>query len=78
MGLMLPSALLTTTWAKTGQPRTNPVFYFHDGRDVIVIASNTAMTNTRPVLQPEREPPRADRNKWRRPGDDRDRGQRPR
>ena len=40
MGLMLPSALLTTTGAKTGQPRTNPVFYFHDGRDVIVIASN--------------------------------------
>ena len=40
MGLMLPSALLTTTGAKTGQPRTNPVFYFHDGSDVIVIASN--------------------------------------
>lgn len=40
MGLMLPSALLTTTGAKTGQPRTNPVFYFHDGTDVIVIASN--------------------------------------
>jgi deazaflavin-dependent oxidoreductase (nitroreductase family) len=40
MGLMLPSALLTTTGAKTGQPRTNPVFYFHDGADVIVIASN--------------------------------------
>ena len=37
---MLPSALLTTTGAKTGLPRTNPVFYFHDGRDVIVIASN--------------------------------------
>ncbi|MGA9358884.1 MAG: nitroreductase/quinone reductase family protein [Mycobacterium sp.] len=40
MGLMLPSALLTTTGAKTGQPRTNPIFYFHDGPDVIVIASN--------------------------------------
>jgi deazaflavin-dependent oxidoreductase (nitroreductase family) len=40
MALMLPSALLTTTGAKTGQPRINPVFYFHDGRDVIVIASN--------------------------------------
>ena len=40
MGMMLPSALLTTTGAKTGQPRTNPVFYFHDGPDVIVIASN--------------------------------------
>jgi deazaflavin-dependent oxidoreductase (nitroreductase family) len=40
MGLMLPSAPLTTTGAKTGQPGTNPVFYFHDGTDVIVIASN--------------------------------------
>jgi len=40
MGAMLPSALLTTTGAKTGQPRTNPVFYFHDAPDVIVIASN--------------------------------------
>jgi deazaflavin-dependent oxidoreductase (nitroreductase family) len=40
MGLMLPSALLTTTGAKTGQTRTNPVFYFHDGPNVIVIASN--------------------------------------
>jgi deazaflavin-dependent oxidoreductase (nitroreductase family) len=40
MGLMLPSALITTIGAKTGQPRTNPVFYFHDGPDVIVIASN--------------------------------------
>ena len=40
MGLMMPSALLTTTGAKTGQPRNNPVFYFHDGNDVIVIASN--------------------------------------
>ena len=40
MGMMLPSALITTTGAKTGQPRTNPVFYFHDGQDVIVIASN--------------------------------------
>jgi len=40
MGLMMPSALLTTVGAKTGQLRTNPVFYFHDGSDVIVIASN--------------------------------------
>jgi deazaflavin-dependent oxidoreductase (nitroreductase family) len=40
MGLMLPSALLTSIGAKSGQPRTNPVFYFHDGPDVIVIASN--------------------------------------
>src|ERR1700739_4519776 len=48
MGLMLPSALLTTTGAKTGQPRTNPVFYFHDGPDVIVIASNYGADNHHP------------------------------
>ncbi len=40
MGLMLPSALLTTTGAKSRQPRTNAVLYFHDGPDVVVIASN--------------------------------------
>jgi deazaflavin-dependent oxidoreductase (nitroreductase family) len=40
MALMLPSALLTTTGAKTGLPRTNAVLYFHDGPDVIVIAAN--------------------------------------
>ncbi|WP_320672228.1 nitroreductase/quinone reductase family protein [Patulibacter defluvii] len=40
MGLMLPSALLTTKGAKSGQERVNPVLYFHDGDDVIVIASS--------------------------------------
>ncbi len=40
MGLMLPSALLTTIGAKSRQPRTNAVLYFHDGPDVVVIASN--------------------------------------
>ena len=40
MGLMLPSALLTTTGAKSGLPRTNAVLYFHDGDDVVVIASS--------------------------------------
>ena len=40
MGLIMPSAVLTTVGAKTGKPRSNPVFYFHDGPDVIVIASN--------------------------------------
>ena len=60
MGLMLPSALLTTTGSRTGQPRTNPVFYFHDGPDVIVIASNYGADNT--PLGPETsvQPPRAD------------------
>lgn len=40
MGLMLPSALLTTTGAKSGQERVNTVLYFHDGEDVVVIASS--------------------------------------
>ena len=79
MGLMLPSALLTTTGAKTGQPRTNPVFYFHDGPDVIVIASNYG-ADKHPAWYHNlsRKPPRADRNERRRPGDVRGRGQRPR
>lgn len=40
MALMLPSTLLTTTGAKSGQARTNAVLYFNDGDDVIVIASS--------------------------------------
>ncbi len=40
MGLMLPSVLLTTIGAKSGLPRTCAVLYFHDGSDVIVIASS--------------------------------------
>lgn len=40
MALMLPSTLLTTTGAKSRLPRTHAVLYFHDGADVIVIASS--------------------------------------
>jgi deazaflavin-dependent oxidoreductase (nitroreductase family) len=40
MAMMLPSTLLTTTGAKSGSPRTTAVLYFHDGADVIVIASS--------------------------------------
>jgi deazaflavin-dependent oxidoreductase (nitroreductase family) len=39
-GLVLPSLNLTTTGAKSGQPRTATVLYFSDGDDVIVIASS--------------------------------------
>jgi deazaflavin-dependent oxidoreductase (nitroreductase family) len=38
--LMLPTAVLETRGAKTGAPRRNPVLYFHDHHDVIVIALN--------------------------------------
>lgn len=37
---VVPSATLTTTGARTGQRRQAQVVYFHDGRDVIVLASN--------------------------------------
>lgn len=40
MGLMLPSALLQTTGAKSGAPREVTLLYFHDGDDVILIASS--------------------------------------
>lgn len=36
----MPFASMTTTGAKSGQPRTAAVIYFHDGDDVILIASN--------------------------------------
>lgn len=36
----LPTALLRTTGARSGAPRETPVVYFHDGDDVIVVASS--------------------------------------
>ncbi|MCB0908033.1 MAG: nitroreductase family deazaflavin-dependent oxidoreductase [Nocardioidaceae bacterium] len=36
----LPTAVLGTTGAKSGEPRENPILYFHDGDDVILIASS--------------------------------------
>jgi len=39
MGLVLPTALLETRGARTGQRRRNVVIYFHDGERVTVIAS---------------------------------------
>lgn len=36
------SAPLTTTGAKSGQPRIRQVLYFHDGPDAILLASNSA------------------------------------
>src|SRR4051794_30309899 len=38
-GMFLPTALLETRGARTGQPRRNGVIYFHDGDAVIIIAS---------------------------------------
>lgn len=39
MGLVLPTALLETTGAKSGARRRNAVIYFHDGDRVTIIAS---------------------------------------
>ncbi len=36
----VPSATLKSTGAKTGQVRESQIAYFHDGPDVIVVASN--------------------------------------
>jgi deazaflavin-dependent oxidoreductase (nitroreductase family) len=38
-GLLLPTALLQTRGARTGQPRSNAVIYFHDGERVTIFAS---------------------------------------
>jgi len=38
-GLLLPTALLETTGARSGQPRRNGVIYFHDGDHPTIVAS---------------------------------------
>jgi deazaflavin-dependent oxidoreductase (nitroreductase family) len=42
-GLLLPTALLETRGARTGQPRRNAVIYFHDGDRVTIIASKLGL-----------------------------------
>jgi deazaflavin-dependent oxidoreductase (nitroreductase family) len=39
LGLMLPTALLETSGARTGRLRRNGVIYFHDGERVTIVAS---------------------------------------
>jgi deazaflavin-dependent oxidoreductase (nitroreductase family) len=39
LGLVLPTALLETTGAKSGAARRNAVIYFHDGSLVTIVAS---------------------------------------
>ena len=41
----VPVMLLTTTGAKTGQPRTLPLLYLTDGDAIILIASNYGKTS---------------------------------
>ena len=43
LGLVIPTALLETTGARTGMPRRNGVIYFHDGKRVTIIASKLGL-----------------------------------
>jgi deazaflavin-dependent oxidoreductase (nitroreductase family) len=43
MGLVLPTALLETRGAKTGELRRNAVIYFHDGDRVTIVASKQGL-----------------------------------
>jgi deazaflavin-dependent oxidoreductase (nitroreductase family) len=43
MAAGVPTALLETTGAKSGQPRANAVIYFHDGDRVTIIASKLGL-----------------------------------
>jgi len=43
MGLLLPTVLLETRGARTGEPRRNGVIYFHDGERVTIIASKLGL-----------------------------------
>jgi deazaflavin-dependent oxidoreductase (nitroreductase family) len=42
-GFLLPTALLETRGARTGQPRRNGVIYFHDGAAVVIVASKLGL-----------------------------------
>lgn len=42
-GLIIPTLLIETVGARSGQSRRNGVIYFHDGDRVILIASNAGM-----------------------------------
>jgi deazaflavin-dependent oxidoreductase (nitroreductase family) len=42
-GLVIPTALLETRGARSGQPRRNGVIYFHDGERVTLIASKAGL-----------------------------------
>lgn len=43
MGLVMPTALLETRGAKSGQVRRNVVIYFHDGERVTIVASRLGL-----------------------------------
>ena len=42
-GIGIPTALLETTGARSGEPRRNGVIYFHDGEAVTIVASKMGL-----------------------------------
>lgn len=42
-GVGIPTALLETTGARSGEPRANGVIYFHDGEAVTIVASKMGL-----------------------------------
>jgi deazaflavin-dependent oxidoreductase (nitroreductase family) len=44
LSLLIPTGLLETRGARTGQPRRNAVIYFHDGDRVTIVASRAGDT----------------------------------
>ncbi len=42
-GIGIPTALLETTGARSGEPRRNAVIYFHDGERVTIVASKLGL-----------------------------------
>lgn len=43
LGWPIPTALLETTGARTGEPRRNAVIYFHDGERVTIVPSKLGL-----------------------------------
>lgn len=43
MGLVMPTALLETRGARSGEPRSNVVIYFHDGERATIVASKLGL-----------------------------------
>lgn len=43
MGLAMPTALLETRGARSGEPRSNVVIYFHDGERATIVASKLGL-----------------------------------
>lgn len=43
LGFGVPTALLETTGARSGEPRRNGVVYFHDGERVTIVASKMGL-----------------------------------